>query len=127
MSGERILIDTNVAIHFLSGKLPSFHTALLFNTRIHLSFIAEIELRSFRGNDQKHIVAINDLLPECVVHGIDPEVKEETIRLRITHGLKTPDAIIAATANVFRLPLMTGDKGLKRLDKELELLFVKYE
>jgi len=127
MNGERILIDTNVAIHFLSGRLPSAQTELLLNTRIHFSFISEIELRSFRGEDQRHVQAIEELLPECVVHGIDPEVKEETVRLRIAHGLKTPDAIIAATASTFGLPLMTGDKGLKRLDKELELIFVKYD
>jgi len=70
---------------------------------------------------------IKGLLNECTVHGLSDEVKERAIILRRSYGPKTPDAIIAASAFVIGLPLVTGDKGLRRLEGDLELVFIKYE
>lgn len=42
-------------------------------------------------------------------------VEDEAIRLRGTHNIKLPDAIIAATALVLRAELLTHDKALQRM------------
>lgn len=44
-----------------------------------------------------------------------PKVKEAAIRLRRRHGIKLPDAVIAATARVLRAELLTNDLRLLRL------------
>jgi predicted nucleic acid-binding protein len=43
----------------------------------------------------------------CVVLPLDEPVIQQTIRLRQQHRVKLPDAIIAATALVHGLPLLT--------------------
>ncbi len=127
MNGRGIVIDTNAIIHFVAGTMPTASAAHLEGKEFHISFITEIEVRSFRKMDQFRERTSSEFLPGCTIHGVSEVLKDEAVRLRMVYGLKTPDAIIAATATVFGLPLMTGDKGLKRLDKELELIFVKYD
>ena len=126
MIGDRVLLDTNVVIKFLAGKLPTEAQEIMRDREMHLSFISEIELRSFTGNDEAHDQKTIGFIPLCVLHGMSEVIKDEAVRLRKLHKLKTVDAIIAATAMIKRLPFVTGDKGLRRLAGELELIFVKY-
>jgi predicted nucleic acid-binding protein len=48
-------------------------------------------------------------------------LKEKYIEIRKTHSLKLADSIIAATAIVFDLPLITADKQFKNI-KRLKLI-----
>ena len=41
--------------------------------------------------------------------------KETAIALKQKYSIKTPDAIIAATAKCFGLPLVTADIGFKKI------------
>ena len=50
-------------------------------------------------------------------------LKNKIIEIRNTHGLKLPDAIIAATAIVNNAILVTADKDFKKV-KELELMSI---
>lgn len=125
MRGEAIVIDTNIAIHFLAGTLPLSAAKRMASGITHLSCITEIELRSFKGLGANDASTILGMLPECVVHAIGHTVKEEAIRLRVAPKLKTPHAIIAATASALGLPLMTADKGLKRLKEDLDIVFIE--
>jgi len=43
-------------------------------------------------------------------------IKQETIRIRQLYKIKLPDAIIAATAIVEGLTLVTADKGFKKIE-----------
>ncbi|CAB5495841.1 PIN domain-containing protein [Bathymodiolus thermophilus thioautotrophic gill symbiont] len=45
------------------------------------------------------------------------DIKEQAIQLRQTHKLKTPDAIICATALVNNATLLTNDKQLLKLPR----------
>ena len=47
-------------------------------------------------------------------------IKERTILLRRKYGTKLPDSIVAATAIECELPLVTADKGFKKIE-ELDL------
>jgi predicted nucleic acid-binding protein len=47
---------------------------------------------------------------------LNDTIKEITISLKQKYAIKTPDAIIAATAKAFNLPLVTADKGFKKID-----------
>ena len=126
MAGESILLDTNVVVKFLSGKLPPGALQALENKSFHLSFVSEIELRSFNGPDKLHAEQVALFLPTCAIHGISEVIKDHAVMLRKAHRLKTADAVIAATAIVKHMPLMTGEKGLRRTEKEVDLVFIKY-
>ena len=46
------------------------------------------------------------------------------ISIRKLYMLKLPDSIIAATSQYFDIPLISADKGLKKVE-EINLLFYK--
>ena len=58
---------------------------------------------------------IKGLLKNCIIIDINPEIKNLTIELRKKSNLKLPDSIIAATAYINKLPLLTADKQYKSL------------
>ncbi|MBK6628735.1 MAG: PIN domain-containing protein [Flavobacteriales bacterium] len=49
-------------------------------------------------------------------------IKDQCIRLRSEYRMKLADALIGATAISLGLPLITADKGFKRLDHELHVI-----
>jgi hypothetical protein len=46
---------------------------------------------------------------------MNPKIKEQTILLKQKYKLKLPDAIIAATAIVYKLPFLTSDADFKNI------------
>ncbi|MBX2894945.1 MAG: type II toxin-antitoxin system VapC family toxin [Cyclobacteriaceae bacterium] len=116
MSGNKILIDTNIIIYHLNGDKTL--EALLENKQIYISFISEIELLSQKVSQQSEYLIEKFLSYVSVVHS-NEKISFEAGRLRRTKTLKTPNAIIAATAKTLGLPLLTADKvfiGLPTLD-----------
>ena len=45
---------------------------------------------------------------------LTPEIKNIAIEFKQQNAIKTPDAIIAATAKFLQLPLVTSDKGFRK-------------
>lgn len=121
MAGERILLDTNAAVHYLIGSMTAAQARNLIRHELHLSFISEIELRSFRKANDEQRERINRFLDSSVINDVTPALKDRAVYFRLTHGLATPDAIIAATASLMALPLLTADGDLLKLHKELEV------
>lgn len=107
MSGNKILIDTNIIIYHLNGDTTL--EVLLENKQIYISFISEIELLSQKVSSQSEQVIGRFLSHTTIVHS-NEKISYEAARLRRGKILKTPDAIIAATARVLGLPLLTADK-----------------
>lgn len=126
MNGSGILLDTNGVIHFLEATMPPAGLAALKDRAFHLSFISEIELRSLKPDRPESLDRTLAFLAHCARHGLSESLKDQAVRLRIDYGLKTPDALIVATAIVKNLPFLTGDKGLRHLDHEIDILFVQY-
>jgi predicted nucleic acid-binding protein len=110
------LLDTNVVIGMLDGSAPAVgllaqHGAVPDNSAV--SQITRIELLSFHrltGSDQQKIDA---LLASVAVLLFDQQIEAATIALRRRARLKLPDSIIAATAQVHGLTLLTLDDRLK--------------
>lgn len=108
--GAKFLIDTNAGIDFLNGKLPPVSTAwleqLLDTQQLAISVVVRIELLSWQGPPAE-MQALEDFIAVTEVLPLDELVTQQTIRLRQQHRVKLPDAIIAATALVHNLPLVT--------------------
>jgi predicted nucleic acid-binding protein len=123
--GTQYLLDTNSVIDFGSKKLPSQahkKIALIIDSLPKISVIDKIELLSL-SNVSREIVHFSNVV---ITIPLMENVVSKTIDLRKNHKIKVPDAIIAATALLFDLTLVThnisdfkGIKGLKLVDSYL--------
>lgn len=111
MKGCDYLLDTNVVIYLQKGLLA----APLPPGRFALSVITEIELRGFSGLTEAEEETLSALFDSVSIIPLDDAVKEETIRLRRQCRIKTPDAIIAATALTQGAVLLTNDDRLRKV------------
>jgi len=117
MNGPEYLADTNAVIYLLSGN-DCMRPYL--GKRLAVSVISMMELLSFAGITPEEEKTIRNFLSNCDLLRIGDDVRENAITLRKQYRLKLPDAIIAATAVVNDLPLLTADAGIFKV-KEARL------
>ena len=108
MNGSNYVADTNALIYLLNGN-PCMASYL--DKSLSYSVISEMELLSYSGITDAEENSIKLLLSECEEVALSTEIKEKTIELRKKYKTKLPDAIVAASAIVKGLPLITADKG----------------
>ena len=103
-----VILDTNAVIYLLNNKLAT----PLTKNEYGISIITEIELLSFPGLSEQHENLLRKFFSDLRIYPLDEDVKNETIALKKIRKLKTPDAIICATALVNNATLLTNDKQL---------------
>jgi hypothetical protein len=115
MNGIKYLLDTNIVL----GIVKQYPEAIAcldlddMNPRHYgYSSITRMEALGFPAITVEEETAISGLLDCLAYFSISPEVEAATILLRRQRKIKLPDAIIAATAIVHGLSLITLDKGL---------------
>jgi predicted nucleic acid-binding protein len=105
------LWDSNTAIYYLQQQFSPdaevFMDRLLAEGPPCISAITEIELLCWKGADESDLAAIQQFISDAVVIELEQLIKIGTAEIRKTHKIKLPDAIIAATALVYELPLVT--------------------
>ena len=109
---EQYLIDTNVISDYFSASLPA--TGLLFIDSViddvpNLSIISQIELLCWKtdaGKEQR----VKDFIADSDIFDITPDVIEHCVNIRRSKSIKTPDAIIAATALTYDYTLITNNE-----------------
>ena len=118
MNGIEWLLDTNVVIGLLKQQTAAIvliETQPFDLSEAAVSQITRMELLGFPSLVQEEEVAILDLLANCRTLLIDEAVERQAIQLRRTSHCKLPDAIVAATALVHGLTLLTLDQKLAGL------------
>ena len=118
MSGNLILVDTNVLIYMLSGDKAIAES--LQEQQIVISFITEIELQCYEMSDAV-LKKVRDLMAQCIIVEMNAEIKAACIDLVRLKKLKLADGIVAGTALVYDLPLITADKQFSKI-QELNLI-----
>jgi len=113
MSGIDFLADTNAVVYLLSGN--NCMKPFLQKT-VAVSVISYMELLSFPSITDDEEKRIRQFLSICDLIQIDKQVMEKTIELRRRHKIKLPDAIIAATAIIHNIPLITADTRFCKID-----------
>lgn len=120
--GTGYLIDSNVIIDLSIGKLPADVLNLLsdiIDRAPQISIVNKIELLSLKDVSSQ-IVSFTD---NAFVFSLTDEIADTTIQLRKKYKIKLPDAVVAATAVVHKLTLITHNisdfrniAGLKVID-----------
>ncbi len=108
MSGDSVVLDTNIALYLLKGddKLE----ALLQGANVFLSVITKVELLSHPDLDEAGEQVVRDLLQHVKLMEFTSTIQERTVLLRRQFKMKLPDAVIAATAAFLNIRLITADK-----------------
>ncbi|WP_308388307.1 type II toxin-antitoxin system VapC family toxin [Acidithiobacillus sp. AMEEHan] len=103
------LFDTNVIIYYFNGLTAdeSIHDRLRESFRI--SIVTEIEFLGWGDFISQPVLyeQAKYFMSQAMVYPLDHPIAEATIRLRQQYKTKTPDAIIAATALVHGLTVIT--------------------
>lgn len=109
---EHYLIDTNVVSDYFSASLSvegiKFMDSVIDATP-NLSVITQIELLCWKTEsliEQK----TRDFISDCIIFDITPDVVYSCVELRKNKKIKTPDAIIAATAMANNFILITNNE-----------------
>lgn len=119
MTDERVLVDTNVLIHHISGDKRV--EKLLQGRIIHTSFITEVELLSFPDYTNEEREAVKGWLHSFIISGAEERIKSIATDLRVRFRMKLADAFVAATAAHWNIPLVTEDKHFRKLKEEIAL------
>lgn len=109
MEHPEYLIDTNAVIDFPGERLPL--TGMAFMNNIidavpNISVITKIELLGFNTSDE-HSHTLTNFINDSVVLNLISSVIDKSIDIRKIYKTKLPDTIIAATALVNNLVLIT--------------------
>jgi predicted nucleic acid-binding protein len=108
---NKYLLDTNVVIYFFNGLTDDGALVEILRSSFNISIITKIEFLSWQKllNDP----ALNDKAIEFIanarVYELDEVVANRTIKNRQRFKVKTPDAIIAATAQVHGFEIVTNN------------------
>jgi predicted nucleic acid-binding protein len=108
--GQRFIIDSNVIIDYTASRLPvkgSDFVEQIFNDDFMISVAVKIEVLGFDDAPTK-LLTMEEFVNTATVLPLDEAVTKQTILLRrLYKKLKLGDAIIAATALVYDLTLIT--------------------
>lgn len=106
------LFDTNSLIYYFSGLTDDDDLPKLLSQDFRTSVITKIEFLGWRkfGEDTLLLAEAKDFLRHAVTLPLDDRITELAIDLRQRFRVKTPDAIIAATALANDLAIVTNNK-----------------
>lgn len=102
------LLDTNVVIDFCNAKLPIEAKELLLTIEPKISLITRIELfGSSKISEQEQIKLAQFIEIVSIYDTLNTDIINQTIAIRQVYKKPLPDAIIAATAIVYDLILLS--------------------
>jgi predicted nucleic acid-binding protein len=104
------LLDTNFVINYFNGIFSddaAKFTDSVINDLTYVSVITRMELLSLQSLKPKDEEVIKEFIFDSTVFSLEENIITKTILLRRTNKIKLPDAIIAATAIVHNLQLIT--------------------
>ncbi|MDR0737446.1 MAG: type II toxin-antitoxin system VapC family toxin [Prevotellaceae bacterium] len=112
------LIDNNVISDYFTGqysdKAMNFVSDII-NMTPNISVITVIEALSWHSSEKKYETVIKDFIDNSNVLGLSQKVVERCVQIRRSKKIKTPDAIIAATAIENGLTLISSDNDFTNI------------
>jgi predicted nucleic acid-binding protein len=119
--GINYLWDTNTAIYFLQQQFPinaeKYIDSILQTNIPVISAITEIELLCWKTASENDLKVLNNFIQDATVIELEQEIKSKTAEICKANKIKLPDAIIAATAIVYNLTIITRNTAdFKNID-----------
>ncbi len=110
MSGNKIILDTNVII-FASKQIIDFRKILENSDELYVSIITYMEVYGYEFEEKAEKEAIDLFFEGLEVIDINREIAEQVVIYRKNKNkkIKLPDAIILATAKYLNAELITDD------------------
>ncbi|TPC89572.1 type II toxin-antitoxin system VapC family toxin [Salmonella enterica] len=100
------LFDTNILIDLFSGRIEAKHALEAYPPQNAISLITWMEVMAGAKKYHQENRTRNGLR-ECNIIGVTQENAEGSVIFRQEYGMKLPDAIILATAQVHRCGRVT--------------------
>lgn len=104
------LIDTNILIYHFANQIPLASQEMLdsiFREHFNISVITKIEFLGWRKFDDAQLKKAKEFLNFATVVNLSKPIVDRTIKIKQTHNIKFPDAVIAATAVSKKFTLVT--------------------
>ena len=124
--GVKLLLDTNSIIALLSANMQLIK--LIENAdELYISIVNELEFKSFSDISKQDLALFDEFASGINIIDLlatNKVLKSKIIEMRNQYRLKLPDAIIAASAIVNDIVLITADKGFKKVE-ELQLIIIE--
>jgi predicted nucleic acid-binding protein len=116
MERPKYVLDSTAIINHLNNKvdIEAFFAAIPRYERF-ISGITDIEALSKPGMTDAEMDEADDFLLTFVPIDLEPAIKEEAAAIRRSTKMKTPDAVIAATAVILGATCLSSDEHLQNL------------
>ena len=106
MANGSALFDTNILIDLFSGRCEAKQALDAWPPQNAISLITWMEVMvGAKKYNQEHRTRV--AMSAFNIIGVSQDIAERSVALRQEYGMKLPDAIILATAQVHRLELVT--------------------
>lgn len=105
------LIDTNILIYHFGNRIDDESVRSLFLEHFNISIITKIEFLGWKKflADAASYDNAKKFISHATVFDLSEAIADQTIQFRQQFKIKTPDAIIAATALVNGLTVVTNN------------------
>ena len=116
--GEGFLIDTNILIYYLADAIPEEELPKveeILRKSFNISIITKIEFLGWKGHTPEGFEKSKEFISFANIIPLTDEIADVAIELRRKVSIKLPDAVIAATALVHNLTLVT--RNVKDFEK----------
>ena len=108
--GKRYLLDSNTVIDYIAGLHPDKAVQWLnqlIDEEINVSIITKIEVLSFEPEKDDNYTTLVDFFEASNIFELTNDIVNKTIQIRQKQKIKLPDAVIASTALVNGLILVS--------------------
>jgi len=100
-------MDSNAVIDYLGNLLPVAGARFMDGLAPAISIVTRMEVLGWHNASATQIATLSSFIKASIVYAIEEDIVLSTILLRQPYRLKLPDAIIAATALVHYLTLLS--------------------
>ena len=124
MEEENFIIDSNIIIYHLDGRIPEKQrpeVRRIFESSFVISTIANIEVLGWHKITREDRIKTERFLSNAIVIYLGKDIEQKSIELRRKHNIETPDSIIAATAILNNLTLVTRNEDDFKTIKDLKI------
>ena len=119
---DKLLLDTNIIIYYFNGIITDSRIDKILKESFNISIITKIEFLSWQKlrEDKRLEKEALAFISHANIYELTDEVANKVIDIRQQYKVKTPDAIIGATALVHGFDIVTNNvDDFKNLDLEI--------